>query len=158
MHSGSGGDLDQPASRCRGSSSLQQNDWSDPWRVQNESQSTTSSTCGSSYYPGVTTKSKFQIWSKRYNVHVMWRFSSLTSISLCTMGRLRRSRTHHAQRDVRRASRTRVCFYGTEIEKTLTEFLLGSDTRFGPNTTYWFRSQSTKTNLAFTRIQSEMRL
>lgn len=45
---------------------------------------------------------------KTFNLHPhYWSLHSITNNNT-TMGRLRRSRTHHARRDIQRAARTRV--------------------------------------------------
>jgi len=81
------------------------------------------------------------------------------------MGRLRRSRTHKAQRDVHRASRTRVNLVAAEV---LTSYifadenfpcLTGTYKRFGSDTTYRLRPEGLpQSNSVLSRYESLHRI
>lgn len=56
-------------------------------------------------------------------------------VTLTPMGRLRRSRTHHARRDVHRGARTRVCEQ-ISSSKCYQYRCIGSDARLGSDSAY----------------------
>jgi len=70
------------------------------------------------------------------------------------MGRLRRSRTHHAKRDVHRATRTRVGNHHECINLFVLIGNPGSQARSWPNPTNWSWSQSAYPYLPTKRFQT----